>query len=346
MREPQYILKNFKGIIDSTLREGLQFRKANFTLQEKIQIFEYLVAIGVDYVEVSNPANREIQKKIKALVRNRKTATPKILSHIRNHAKDLNMAEECGVDGVNILCTADSERISSMGMEKSEYLERLEENILHAKESGLEVRVGVEDFFSQPFSRILEIYNLVERLDVDRIGLADTLGRAMNWEVFRLVRALRGRYSLDLEIHLHNDLGHAVSNAITAVQAGANLVDTSLLGIGERTGITPLSSLLVNLYMLNPELVRRYNFKYLTEAETYVSKICNVEMPLNLVTNPVNGFAHKAGIHLDALMKFGPQKYESFSPALIGNKRHLIVRSLVSGKTTEQDVREFEKKYQ
>ena len=77
-----------------------------------------------------------------------------------------------------------------------------------------------------------------------------------------------------------------------------------------------------------------------------MSRICDVEMPLNLITNPVNGFAHKAGIHLDALMKFGPQKYESFSPALIGNKRHLIIRSLVSGKTTEQDVHEFEKKYQ
>lgn len=120
--------------------------------------------------------------------------------------------------------------------------------------------------------------------------------------------------------------------------------NTSLLGIGERTGITPLSSLLVNLYLLNPEIAKKYNLQYLTPAENYVSQICGIEMPLNLMTNRNNGFAHKAGIHLNAILNFGPHKYELFSPETIGNKRKFIFDSPISGRTNENDVMEFKRK--
>ena len=81
----------------------------------------------------------------------------------------------------------------------------------------------------------------------------------MEWEVFRRVRALRRRFpDTDIEAHFHNDLGHAVSNAIVALQAGANWISTSLLGIGERTGITPLSSLLANVLILDAAAAARY----------------------------------------------------------------------------------------
>jgi isopropylmalate/homocitrate/citramalate synthase len=99
------------------------------------------------------------------------------------------------------------------------------------------------------------------------------------------------------------------------------------------------------LSRIDPELISHYNLSLLTVAENYVSKVCNIEMPINLVTNRVNGFAHKAGIHLDALIKFGPEKYESFSPRLIGNNRNLIINSIVSGKTSYSDVKRFNKKY-
>jgi isopropylmalate/homocitrate/citramalate synthase len=70
-----------------------------------------------------------------------------------------------------------------------------------------------------------------------------------------------------------------------------------------------------------------------------------MEVPVNLMTNLDNGFAHKAGIHLNALINFGPQKYEPIRPAVIGARRNLIIKSLVSGKTTEEDVMSFKEKY-
>ena len=142
------------------------------------------------------------------LVKHKKGTSAKILSHIRNHEEDLEKALECSVDGVNILCTVDPERIASMNMTYQKYIDCLERNILHARKNHLEVRVGVEDFFNQPYGKILEIYNLAESLQVERIGLADTLGKAMNWEVSRRVSQLRTRISSDLEVHFHNDLGH------------------------------------------------------------------------------------------------------------------------------------------
>ena len=83
MKEQKLIARHFKGIIDSTLREGFQFSKANFSPGEQIQIFSYLEKIGVDYVEVGNPASEEIQKMIIQLARSRNGKPIRILSHIR-----------------------------------------------------------------------------------------------------------------------------------------------------------------------------------------------------------------------------------------------------------------------
>lgn len=345
MKEETKILKHFKGIIDSTLREGFQFSKANFTPDEQLKIFSYLARIGVDYVEVGNPANPEIRTRIEELVRNKNGCPSRILCHIRNHERDLDQALGCGVDGVNLLCTTDQERLNAMNVTLGEYLDRLERNILKARDHCLEARVSVEDCFNQPGQLSQAVYDVAQRLGADRIGLADTLGKTLSWDVYRRVRSMRHRYSMDIEGHFHNDLGHAVSNAMAALSAGANWIDTSLMGIGERTGITPLSSFLINMYVLEPQISSKYDLSLLTTAENYISRICSIQMPINLATNRTNGFAHKAGIHLDALIQFGPHKYESIAPQLIGNRRHLVTGSLISGKTQESDAAAFKKKF-
>jgi homocitrate synthase len=339
------LLHSFKGIIDSTLREGLQFSRADFTLGEMKAIYASLARIGVDFVEVGNPAQPKIREMIAALVRARRGRGPRLLSHIRNHPDDIVRAIEAGVQGVNILCTVDPERLEAMRLTPEAYAERLRNNIRTAKDRGLLVRVGVEDFFGQTPPDRLDIHALAVECGADRIAVADTLGRTMEWEVFRRIRTLRRRFGTDIEAHFHNDLGHAVSNAIVALQAGANWISTSLLGIGERTGITPLSSLLANIHILDETAAGRYDLRSLTPAESAVARLCGMDMPPHLVTNPANGFAHKAGIHLDALMKFGPRKYECLVPEVFGNKRTLVIDSNISGKTTAEDVRAFEKRY-
>jgi homocitrate synthase len=345
MNGTREVLQNFKGVIDSTLREGLQFSKADFSPAQQKRVFGHLARIGVEYAEVGNPSQDRLRETISSLVAGRKAGRPKILAHIRNHPADVARALECGVDGINILCTVDGDRLGALGLTLEKYAARLEANIAQAKARGLEVRVGVEDAFSQDPEAGQKLYGIAVAAGADRIAAADTLGRSLAWEVFRRVRDIKRRFAADLEVHFHNDLGHAVSNAMTALRAGANWVSASLLGIGERTGITPLSSLLANLYVLDDSVAGRYDLRRLTPAEGYVARICKIDVPPHLMTNRLSGFAHKAGIHLDALVKFGPQKYECLSPAVLGNRRSLLIHTVVSGKTTPADVRAFEKRY-
>lgn len=337
------IRKNFKGIVDTTLREGFQFFKADFNLEQQKKIFNYLNRIGVDYIELGNPANPKLKQIIKSLLKEKKKS--KVLVHIRNRTEDLKAALDLEINGLNILCTADRERLKSMHYNLEKYTEELQKNILLAKKNHLEVRVSVEDSFHQSFSDLLKIDKIAEKYQVERIGLADTLGSAMNWEIDYKVRKLREYFDCDIEVHFHNDLGQAVTNSLWALNAGANWIDTTLLGIGERTGIVALSIFLANLYVINPQMTKKYNLELLTEAENYIAKICRIETPFNLITNKLNGFAHKAGIHLNALIKHGPKKYELFAPQVIGNSRTLICDSNISGRTTKKEVKEFYKLY-
>ena len=324
----------YKGIIDSTLREGQQYHLANFTQSNQRKIVQMLSQVGVDRIEVGNPVVRKVASNIGHLVKLKNR--PKLLCHIRNRMDDLKAAIESGVDGINTICTVDKQRLDAMGCSLEQYLEKLRGLVLLAKEHDLEVRVSVEDYFNCDPNDAAQVYGLAESLGVDRIGVADTLGVAMGWEVEMKISQLRRQFSTDIEVHFHNDIGQANSNALIAIKSGANWVDTTLLGIGERSGITALSTFLAALYICDPEISKRYNLQHVTKTENTL---------FNLLTNRENGFAHKAGIHLHALVNFGPSTYEPISPGVLGNVRRLIHDSEISGRTDEKNIKDFYRKY-
>ena len=333
----------YKGIIDSTLREGQQYHLANFTQSNQRKIVQMLSQVGVDRIEVGNPVVRKVASNIGHLVKIKNK--PKLLCHIRNRMDDLKAAIESGVDGINIICTVDKQRLDAMGCSLEQYLEKLRGLVLLAKEHDLEVRVSVEDYFNCDPNDAAQVYGLAESLGVDRIGVADTLGVAMGWEVEMKISQLRRQFSTDIEVHFHNDVGQANSNALIAIKSGANWVDTTLLGIGERSGITALSTFLAALYICDPEISKRYNLQHVTKTENALARMIGKEVPFNLLTNRENGFAHKAGIHLHALVNFGPSTYEPISPGVLGNARRLIHDSEISGRTDEKNIKDFYIKY-
>ena len=156
------------------------------------------------------------------------------------------------------------------------------EVINYVKSKGIEVRFSSEDSFRSDLVDLLSIYQTVDRIGVNRVGIADTVGCANPRQVYDLVRTLRGVVSCDIEIHLHNDTGMAIANAYCALEAGATHIDTSVLGIGERVGITPLGGLVACLYAANPEYVKsKYNLPMLREIENLVAEA--VEAPADLL---------------------------------------------------------------
>lgn len=157
-----------------------------------------------------------------------------------------------------------------------------QEVIEYVKSEGIEIRFSGEDSFRSDFSEILKLYTLVDSLGANRVGIADTVGGATPMEVYDKIEALRRVVSCDIETHFHNDTGCAIANAYTAVEAGATHIDTTVLGIGERNGITPLGGLIACLLPRYPEFIlNRYKLEKLSSLEKLVAETVAVEIPFN-----------------------------------------------------------------
>lgn len=160
--------------------------------------------------------------------------------------------------------------------------EKAHEVIEYVRSQNVEVRFSGEDSFRSDFSHILKLYSMVDQLGACRVGIADTVGGATAREVFDKINKLRQSVDCDIETHFHNDTGCAVSNAFTALEAGATHIDTTVLGIGERNGITPLSGLMAVLMPVSRRyLESKYNLDKLCDLERLVAGIVGVEIPFN-----------------------------------------------------------------
>jgi len=323
-------LDNF-SIIESTLREGEQFANAFFTSDQKVEIAHLLDALGVEYLELTSPAaspqSQQDCTRIATL-----GLRSKILTHVRCHMDDAKMAIDTGVDGIDVVFgTSSYLREFSHGKDIPYIIESAIEVIEFVKSQGLEVRFSSEDSFRSDLVDLLTIYRAVDKIGVDRVGIADTVGVANPRQVYDLIRTLRTVVSCDIEFHGHNDTGCAVANAYCALEAGATHVDTSVLGIGERNGITPLGGLIARMYTYNADMIRqRYNLPLLREVENYVANLVSVDVPFNNYITGYTAFTHKAGIHAKAILN-NPSTYEILDPADFGLTRYIHVAHRLTG---------------
>ncbi|GAP64038.1 homocitrate synthase [Ardenticatena maritima] len=323
-------IQNF-AIIESTLREGEQFVNAFFTTEQKIRIATLLDAFGVEYLELTSPcASPQSEADIRAIVRLGLKA--KILTHTRCTLEDARRAVDTGVDGVDVVIgTSSYLRQFSHGKSIEEIIDMASEVVSYLKEQGVEVRFSTEDSFRSDPADLFRVYEAVDKLGVNRVGIADTVGVATPLQVYNLVRELRSRVSCDIEFHGHNDSGCAIANAYMALEAGATHVDTSVLGIGERNGITPLGGLIARLYSLNPDLVRRkYNLPLLREIDRVVAELVGVDIPFNNYITGFAAFTHKAGIHAKAILN-NPSTYEILRPEDFGMTRYIHIAHRLTG---------------
>ncbi len=140
---------------------------------------------------------------------------------------DARIAVETGVKGVDVVIgTSSFLREFSHGKDMTYITKTAIEVINFVKSKGIEVRFSTEDSFRSDLVDLLSIYQTVDKIGVNRVGIADTVGCANPRQVYELVRTLRGVVACDIEIHLHNDTGMAIANAYTALEAGATHIDT------------------------------------------------------------------------------------------------------------------------
>ncbi|EPX71048.1 homocitrate synthase [Schizosaccharomyces octosporus yFS286] len=323
-------VNNF-SIIESTLREGEQFANSFFDTEKKIEIAKALDEFGVDYIELTSPvASEQSRRDCEAICK--LGLKSKVLTHIRCHMDDARVAVETGVDGVDVVIgTSQYLRKYSHGKDMTYIINNATEVINYVKSKGIEVRFSSEDSFRSDLVDLLSLYKAVDKIGVNRVGIADTVGCATPRQVYDLVRTLRGVVSCDIECHFHNDTGMAIANAYCALEAGATHIDTSVLGIGERNGITPLGALLARMYVTDREYVTsKYNLKKLRDLENLIADSVQVQIPFNNYITGMSAFTHKAGIHAKAILA-NPSTYEILRPEDFGMSRYVHVGSRLTG---------------
>ncbi|TPX44886.1 hypothetical protein SeLEV6574_g04229 [Synchytrium endobioticum] len=323
-------VSNF-SIIESTLREGEQFANAFFDTETKIRIAKALDEFGVEYIELTSPAASEQSRAdVEAICKLGLKA--KILTHVRCHMDDARIAVQTGVDGLDVVIgTSNMLRTYSHGKDMEKVTQQAVEVINFIKSKGVEVRFSSEDSFRSDLVDLLSIYRVVDKLGVNRVGIADTVGCANPRQVYELVRTLRGVVSCDIECHFHNDTGCAIANAYAALEAGATHIDTSVLGIGERNGITPLGGLVARMYTADKDYVRaKYRLEKLREIENLVAEAVQVQVPFNNYITGYCAFTHKAGIHAKAILA-NPSTYEILNPEDFGMTRYVSIGHRLTG---------------
>ena len=328
-------LENF-SIIESTLREGEQFVNAFFTPTQKVRIAQMLDDFGVEYIEVTSP-----QASPQSLADCEMIAgmglNAKVLTHVRCNLDDAKVAVECGVDGVDVVIgTSSYLRNFSHGKTIDEIIAMSQEVFAYLKGQNVETRFSTEDSLRSNPEDLFRVYEAVDQLGIDRVGIADTVGIGNPRQIYDLVCELRNHVHTDIEFHGHNDTGCAIANAYAALEAGVTHVDTSILGIGERNGITPLGGLVARLYAENPAYVAKYNLPLLIKLDKTIARMVGVDIPFNNYITGFSAFTHKAGIHAKAVLN-NPSTYEILKPEDFGLTRYIHIAHRLTGWNAVKD---------
>ncbi|PKO13722.1 MAG: homocitrate synthase [Chloroflexi bacterium HGW-Chloroflexi-10] len=322
-------IQNFQ-IIESTLREGEQFVNAFFTQAQKIEIASLLDAFGVEYLELTTP-QASPQSELDCIAIAKLGLRAKIVTHTRCTLPDVRKAVETGVNGVDVVIGTSSQlREFSHGKSVPEIIELAQEVFEYLKSQNVEMRFSTEDSLRSDLQDLFAVYEAVDAIGINRVGIADTVGIGTPMQVYNLVSELRKRVKADIEFHGHNDTGCAIANAHAALEAGATHVDTSVLGIGERNGITSLGGLIARLYAIDSNLVKKYNLPLLVELDQRVAELVQVDVPFNNYITGFSAFTHKAGIHAKAILN-NPSTYEVLCPEDFGLKRYINIAHRLTG---------------
>ena len=319
-------------ILDSTLREGEQFPGAFFSLEQRLEIARLLDAFGVIAIEVPSPVvSPATAHFVRTLCSQGLRAS--ILAHVRCVEADVQAALDLPIAGINLFYGTSLElRTFSHGRRVEQIITAAVPLIRRIRATGRYVRFSAEDAFRSDLVDLLTVFDAAVEAGAQRIGLPDTVGVATPRQVEQLVRLCAQRYpGVGIEFHGHNDTGCAVANTVAAMEAGADCLDATVLGIGERNGIASLSGLIAHTYIHHPELLEDYDLSRLAALDQFVAGCLNVSIPFNAPITAAGAFTHRAGIHTRAVLN-NPRAYEILDPADFGLERQVDLGSRFTGR--------------
>ncbi|HIK30265.1 MAG TPA: 2-isopropylmalate synthase [Oscillatoriales cyanobacterium M59_W2019_021] len=316
-------------ILDSTLREGEQTPGVYFSPEIKLEIARLLDCLGVDIIEVGNPAvNPEIAASVTQIARAGLQA--KIGAHSLCRIPDVQKALACDIDFLGVFFSVSQKRLErDYEIELSAAIDKIVEVITYARSQNpnLLIRYTPEDTVRSSISDAIAASVAAVTAGANIISIADTTGyatpfhphRSYAYYVKALKQGLADRHLFPkIEVHCHNDRGLALANALDAVRAGADIIDVTVMGIGERSGIVDLAELTINLMeILEDESVWKLN--HIQELYRLVSDRAYIAIPPHRPIVGKNAFTHYAGVHVNAIAK-DEFLYQSLNPEIFGIK--------------------------
>ena len=331
-------------LYDTTLRDGSQAEGISYSVMDKIRIAEELDKLGIHFIEGgwpgSNPKDREFfEKIIRINLKNSKIAAFSMTRrpHI-SAAKDNNLAAllKSKAEVITIVGkTWDFHVTEVLKTTLHENLAMISDTISFLVKKGCVVFYDAEHFFDAYQANkdyALKTLTAAQDAGAKAICLCDTNGGTLTSQITAIIKEIKNKIKVDLGIHCHNDAGLGVANSLAAVEAGASMVQGTINGYGERCGNADLIPIIANLKIkMKINCISDAALKQLTHLSHFVSEISNMRVKNEQPFVGESAFAHKGGMHINAIMK-NPSTYEHVNPVLVGNHRRILVSEL-GGKT-------------
>jgi len=309
-------------ICDVTMRDGEQMPGVVFRADEKLDLALRLDEVGVDIIEAGFPVVSRAEKNAVKEICNLGLEA-KVAALSRSVTRDVDAALDCGVDMISIfIATSDLHLRHKLHMSCPEAIKCALDTVEYAKDHGVIVRFSAEDATRTDLEVLKKLYKSAEERHVDYVSVADTVGIMNPRTMYYLVSEIRKSVGVPVCMHCHDDLGLALANTLAGAEAGAKQLHTTVNGIGERSGNTPLEELLVALKLQYG--IDRYDLSKLADLSGLVQAYSGVKVAKNKAVVGENAFAHESGIHVAAVLE-EPRTYELYSPEMVGSGRRIII---------------------
>ncbi len=327
-------------IYDTTLRDGSQTEGVSYTVSDKVKITEKLDELGVHYIEGGWPGSNPKDKEFFELMKGRKLKNAVLASFGSTRRANVRPQED---NNLKELVASQTKTVTIFGKSwdlhvtdvikttLAENLKMIEESVAFLKSHKLEVFYDAEHFFDgykRNPAYALKTVLAAQKAKADCIILCDTNGGTLPEEVTKIVKEVKKKVRTPLGIHTHNDMDLAVANTLAGVNAGCVQVQGTFNGLGERCGNADLCTVVAILHTKMKKIsIPENKIKHLMETSYYLSEVGNYTLSNNHPFVGHSAFAHKGGVHIDAILK-NPMAYEHIEPSIVGNHRRLLTSEL------------------
>lgn len=328
-------------IFDTTLRDGEQSPGCSMNIEEKIEVAKQLEKLGVDVIEAGFAIASEGDfKAVQAISKVLKHT--KVASLARATYKDIDRAYQAVKDAVDprihtFIATSDIHMEYKLKMTREEVLERTKTMVAYAKNYVDDVEFSCEDATRTEPEFLKQVVEVAIEAGATVINIPDTVGYATPDTFYDLIKfvktQVKGIDQVNLSVHCHNDLGLAVANSLAAVNAGANQIECTINGLGERAGNAALEEIVMTLntrkdiYQFNTAV----RTKEIYNTSSLISYITGVKVQPNKAVVGANAFAHESGIHQHGVLS-NRMTYEIMTPESVGLSKNVMVLGKHSGK--------------